>query len=56
LRGTIKPTIFNLELMKRPVAVEHYVVYLRQQMETEAFNQLIDILGCVFVSINQLGD
>ena len=45
LRDTVKPSIFNLELMQRPVAIDHYVSYLRQAGDTA---KLMDVYGYVY--------
>nr|XP_022329089.1 spermatogenesis-defective protein 39 homolog isoform X1 [Crassostrea virginica] len=42
LRQTIKPSLFNLELQRRPVAVNHYLSYLRAHYD---FKELGDVLG-----------
>ncbi|XP_021367352.1 spermatogenesis-defective protein 39 homolog isoform X2 [Mizuhopecten yessoensis] len=42
LQRTIKTSIFNLELQKRPVAVNHYINYLKNHYD---FEVLVDLLG-----------
>ncbi|XP_061172738.1 spermatogenesis-defective protein 39 homolog isoform X1 [Saccostrea echinata] len=42
LKQTIKPSLFNLELQRRPVAVNHYLSYLRAHYD---FKELGDVLG-----------
>lgn len=42
LRQTIKPSLFNLELQRRPVAINHYLSYLRAHYD---FKELGDVLG-----------
>ncbi|XP_048732192.1 spermatogenesis-defective protein 39 homolog isoform X2 [Ostrea edulis] len=42
LRQTVKPSLFNLELQRRPVAVSHYVSYLRAHYD---FKELGNVLG-----------
>lgn len=49
VRSTLKPQIFNLELMLRPRATEHYINYLRQCYEIE---NLMDLLEWVAPTCN----
>lgn len=41
LKETLKPSIFHYEISRRPVASDHYLIYLRN---TEQFEQLLDSL------------
>jgi len=49
MRDTLKPALFNVELLCRPRATEHYVNYLKQHYEMD---KLMDILGCVAFWMN----
>lgn len=42
LKQTLKPALFNQELMQRPKAVSHYISYLRLVQDN---TQLMDVLG-----------
>ncbi|KAK2158093.1 hypothetical protein LSH36_177g02001 [Paralvinella palmiformis] len=42
LRDTVRPSIFNLELIQRPLAIAHYVSYLKQAGDTA---KLMDVYG-----------
>ncbi|XP_014673828.1 PREDICTED: spermatogenesis-defective protein 39 homolog [Priapulus caudatus] len=42
LKSTVKAQIFHHEMMRRPVATNHYLIYLKSSRE---YNQLADILG-----------
>ena len=45
LKNTVKNSIFQSELFRRPVAVEHYLNYLRQHYEFEKLIDLLSFLG-----------
>ncbi|XP_054168939.1 spermatogenesis-defective protein 39 homolog [Oppia nitens] len=42
LKRTVKPSIFNTELIKRSIAADHYVSYLRQY---DRYDELYDLLA-----------
>ncbi|XP_069116674.1 spermatogenesis-defective protein 39 homolog [Argopecten irradians] len=45
VQRTIKPSIFNMEIKKRPVAVNHYINYLKYHYDFEAVVDLLGFLG-----------
>ncbi|KAH3853184.1 spermatogenesis-defective protein 39 homolog [Dreissena polymorpha] len=45
LKRTLKDQLFNLELMRRPVAVEQYLAYLRAHYNTHEYEHMLQLLG-----------
>lgn len=48
IKKTIKPSIFNLELQRRPVAANHLISYLKAHYD---FKELEDLLGYIYIYI-----
>ncbi|XP_052768917.1 spermatogenesis-defective protein 39 homolog [Mya arenaria] len=45
LKRTLKEQLFNLELMRRPVAVEQYLAYLKAHFNLHQYEHMLQLLG-----------